>query len=316
MVDPEEVFGKMFGGDAFADLIGDISIGKEMKDVFQQQAEDAPEDYMMGPKGQPVLTPEAQARRNAREKAAADAKAAERTARVNKLAEHLTRKLSVFAEAAKSAEDPDVAPSFKEICRLEAAELAHESYGTELLQAIGGVYKQRATQYTASAAFAPLGWFHGAKNTFATVSDTVSTLRSALELKSVFERLQAAEQAGMPPDELRKLEEQATEQGLRTLWKGAKLEVESVVREVCDKVLADPATTSEKRQLRAAALGLMGDAFLSASKQEAGPAAEDFVRIETPQSKAREKERASRPGVPPRPGAPPPPVPEKPEGFM
>lgn len=314
MVDPEEVFGKMFGGDAFADLIGDISIGKEMKDVFQQQAEDAPEDYVMGPKGQPVLTPEAQARRAAREKAASDAKAAERTERVNKLAEHLTRKLSVFAEAAKSVEDPDVAPSFREICRLEAADLAHESYGVELLQAIGGVYKQRATQYTASAAFAPLGWFHGAKNTFATVSDTVSTLRSALELKSVFERLQAAEQAGMPPDELRKLEEQATEQGLRTLWKGAKLEVESVVREVCDKVLADPATTSEKRQLRAAALGLMGDAFLSASKQEPG-AADDFVRIETPQSKAREKEKASRPGVPPRPGAPPPPVPEKPDGW-
>lgn len=314
MVDPEEVFGKMFGGDKFEDLIGDISIGREMKDVFQQQAEDDPEDYVLGPNGKPQLTPEASARKALREKEANDKKAAERVARVNKLADHLTRKLSVFAEAAKSPDDPDVAPSFREICRLEAADLKDESYGVELLHAIGGVYKQRSAQFLASAAFAPLGWFHGAKNTFATVSDTVSTLRSALELKSVFEKLQAAEQSGMPPEELRKLEEQATEQGLRTLWKGAKLEVESVVREVCDRVLADTNATAEKRQLRAVALSLMGDAFLSVSK-DTPENADDFVRIETPQSKARDK--ASRPGVPPRPGAPPPPVPpEKPTGYM
>lgn len=89
--------------------------------------------------------------------------------------------------------------------------------------------------------------------------DSVSTLRSALELKSVFERLQAAEQSGMSPEDLRKLEEQAAEQGMRTLWKGAKLEVESVIRETCDRVLGDPSVSREKRDLRAAALGLMGE---------------------------------------------------------
>jgi hypothetical protein len=87
----------------------------------------------------------------------------------------------------------------------------------------------------------------------------VSTLRSALELKAVFEKLQAAEQSGVSPEELRKLEEQAAEQGLRTLWKGAKLEVESVIRETCDNVLSDPNVSREKRDLRAAALGLMGE---------------------------------------------------------
>ena len=40
-----------------------------------------------------------------------------------------------------------------------------------------------------------------------------------MELKGVFDKLQAAEQAGIPADELKKLEEQAAEQGLRTLWK-------------------------------------------------------------------------------------------------
>lgn len=47
----------------------------------------------------------------------------------------------------------------------------------------------------------------------------MSTLRSALELKAVFDRLQAAEGAGLSPEAMRKLEEQAAEQGMRTLWK-------------------------------------------------------------------------------------------------
>jgi hypothetical protein len=41
----------------------------------------------------------------------------------------------------------------------------------------------------------------------------------ALELKAVFERLQQAERSGLPPDAIRKLEEQAAEQGLKTVWK-------------------------------------------------------------------------------------------------
>jgi hypothetical protein len=47
----------------------------------------------------------------------------------------------------------------------------------------------------------------------------MSTLKSAIELKQVFDRLQVAEQSGISPAEMRKLEEQAAEQGLRTMWK-------------------------------------------------------------------------------------------------
>ncbi len=85
---------------------------------------------------------------------------------------------------------------------------------------------------------------------------------TALELKAVFDRLQLAEQSGLAPDAIRKLEEQAAEQGLKTIWKGAKLEVESVVREVCDKVLYDTTVSQEKRNLRAVALQMMGEVRL------------------------------------------------------
>lgn len=71
----------------------------------------------------------------------------------------------------------------------------------------------------ASSQFAPLGWFHGAKQNFNLIGDTVSTLRAALELKAVFERLQQAESSGLSSEAIKKLEEQAAEQGLRTIWK-------------------------------------------------------------------------------------------------
>lgn len=60
----------------------------------------------------------------------------------------------------------------QEKCRLEAEELKQESYGVELLHAIGRAYQAKATQHQASNQFAPLGWFHGAKNSFNVVTDT------------------------------------------------------------------------------------------------------------------------------------------------
>jgi hypothetical protein len=46
---------------------------------------------------------------------------------------------------------------------------------------------------------------------------------------------------------------------MRTIWKGAKLEVESVIRETCDKVLNDPNVDEKKRYMRSVGLKLMGE---------------------------------------------------------
>ena len=48
----------------------------------------------------------------------------------------------------------------------------------------------------------------------------MSTLKSAIELKSVFDQIQAAEKAGnLSPEEKKRLEEQAAEKGLQALFK-------------------------------------------------------------------------------------------------
>ena len=85
------MFGKMFGGDRFEDLIGTISIGqsdsssrlsvhsfrqliraagKDMKEAFQQQAEEG--DTVIGPTGRPMLTPEAMQRKMIRDRLRAE----------------------------------------------------------------------------------------------------------------------------------------------------------------------------------------------------------------------------------------------------
>lgn len=92
-----------------------------MKDVFQRQHDDEQQDdFMIGPNGKPQLTPEAQARKTERERRAAEEKEQARRERVDKLVANLIRKLSIFTEVATGPDDPDVGPSFKEICRLEA----------------------------------------------------------------------------------------------------------------------------------------------------------------------------------------------------
>jgi hypothetical protein len=49
---------------------------------------------------------------------------------------------------------------------------------------------------------------------------SVSTLRAAIELKAVFDQIQAAEKNGnLGPEERKKLEERAAEKGLQALFK-------------------------------------------------------------------------------------------------
>ena len=107
-----------------------------MKDAFQQQHEEEGET-VMGPMGRPIMSPEAMQRKMVRDRLKQEEvrisiissmfsaerriqKARIRKERVEKLAENLKNKLSIFTEAAKDPEDRAVSLSFREKCRLEA----------------------------------------------------------------------------------------------------------------------------------------------------------------------------------------------------
>lgn len=310
-VDPEEVFGAIFGGDKFVPIIGQISLARDMKSALQEaeEASDEPGEKakVLDAKGREVISPEERARREEKERVKAEKdrqksaeKAAARAERVSKLVENLERKLGIFTESATTPLDinpstsSDLSTSWRTICSLEAADLSHESYGVELLHCIGFVYVSKAKHHLATnqTLFGVGGWLHNVQGKYHVFSETVSTLRAAIELKSVFDQIQAAEKAGnLSPEEKKRLEEQAAEKGLQALFKGTKLEVESILRETCDRLLSDPAVSREKAQLRAVALQILGEAYMNV-KKDAPEDGSDYVKIDTRSSRAREGGRA------------------------
>ena len=93
--------------------------------------------------------------------------------------ENLDRKLSIFTESAAGPSDPQVTESFRTICKLEAEELKQESYGVDLLHAIGFVYAQKGKQYLASnQTFLGMGgWLHNVQGKYHVFSETYVALR-------------------------------------------------------------------------------------------------------------------------------------------
>ncbi|CDU23055.1 related to DnaJ-like protein [Sporisorium scitamineum] len=332
-VDPEEVFGSLFGGERFTDIIGTISIGKDMKEALQQDSDDlerqangddpAASSGEAGTDGssssKPTLTPEQKAAKEEKERKQAAEREKQRQERVAKLVEKLIRKLSIYTESVRNANDPllekEVEKSFREITRLEAEELKHESYGVELLNAVGFVYSAKSKHYLASTGFLGSfgGVFHSAASSIHVVRETVSTVRAALELKNVFEELAKAEESGITVERKRELEEQAAEKGMRALFKGAKLEVESVIREVSEAVLYDSNIGKETQRLRAQALGIVGEIYMGVKKDKddaagagAAEANDDFVKVDTKASKERDQksqqhQQSSQQKSPPQP---------------
>ncbi|KAI9099478.1 hypothetical protein DFS34DRAFT_593128 [Phlyctochytrium arcticum] len=334
-VDPEEFFKQQFGGDKFVNFIGEISIAKEFAEAMSGLAE--------GPD------------RENKKELTGEERYEVRKQRVEKLIDSLKNKLALYVESFP-IETPVIGPdgveappsadreqfaeeakkTFKTIIGLEAEILKTESYGVELLHAIGYTYQLKASQWLAKmdAEDGPVlkrAWGFGSR--FAgimrekahIIGETVGTFKTALDLQSSFAKLQEMEKkkeekkaagkvdstaaaAGgtdpattgdtkkkdestptttkpdpssqkstsdalkdddedpeMTPEEaaLRsKLEFEAASKGLEALWRGSKLEVEGVLREVCDKVLGDEQDANrEVRRRRAEAMYALGEVF-------------------------------------------------------
>lgn len=66
-VDPEEVFGAIFGGERFIPIIGHISLAKDMKTALQEADEEADGEggnVQRDAKGREILSPEEKARKD------------------------------------------------------------------------------------------------------------------------------------------------------------------------------------------------------------------------------------------------------------
>ncbi|KAI9300004.1 X-domain of DnaJ-containing-domain-containing protein [Cunninghamella echinulata] len=201
-VDPEEFFKQSFGGDKFVDIIGEISIGKDMRDALETAESEEGEDESQ-------LTPEEKAQKEAQKEKAEQERLETRNKRVDVLAEKLINKLSLYTELPDNTLETSI-QAFQSIIQIEAEELKTENYGVELLHAIGYTYVTKANQYLGkNIAFGLGGMFHSVREKGYIFSETVGTLRTALDLQNSFSELQKAEEKGLTEEEKQKLEEEA-----------------------------------------------------------------------------------------------------------
>lgn len=67
-----------------------------------------------------------------------------------------------------------------------------------------------------------------------------------------------------------------------------------MLRETCDRVLEDPAVPRSKAQLRAIALQILGEAYMTVRKdQDEAKEDSEYVKVETKSSRQREQQRAA-----------------------
>jgi hypothetical protein len=186
-----------------------------------------------------------------------------RQERVDTLARKLLDRVSVWTETDKGA---DVTKAFQEKTRLEVEDLKMESFGLDILHAIGHTYITKATTLLRSQKFFGMGgFFTRMKDKGALVKDTWNTISSAIDAQASMEEMAKMEEAGgdeWTEEKKMEYERRVTGKILTAAWRGSKFEIQSVLRDVCDAILNDKKVPLAKRLQRAEALVVIGEICL------------------------------------------------------
>lgn len=218
-----------------------------------------------------------------------------RQERVDTLARKLLDRVSVWTETDKG---PDVTKAFLEKTRLEVENLKMESFGLDILHAIGATYMSKATALLRSQKFFGMGgFFSRMKDKGTLVKDTWHTISSAIDAQASMEEMARLEQAGGEEwtDEKKiEYERRVTGKILTAAWRGSKFEIQSVLRDVCDAVLNDKKVPLAKRLERAQALLSIGEICaiaIRAPEEEGDYMAFEQLVAEAAMKKEKEKEK-------------------------
>lgn len=190
----------------------------------------------------------------------------QREERVDTLAKKLVDRISVWTETEKGAE---VTHAFQEKTRLEVENLKMESFGIEILHAVGQTYLQKATSFLKSQKFLGIsGFFSRLKDKGTLAKDTWNTISTAIDAQLTMEEMAKLEEKGgadWTDEKKAEYERKVTGKILAAAWRGSRFEIQGILREVCDKVLNDKNIRLEKRVERAHALVLIGTIYQKVS---------------------------------------------------
>ncbi|KAJ5929873.1 hypothetical protein N7454_006823 [Penicillium verhagenii] len=187
--------------------------------------------------------------------------------RVKTLANKLIDRLSVWTETDKGG---DVTHAFEEKIRLEVENLKMESFGLEILHAVGATYVQKGTSFLKSQKFLGIsGFFSRLKDKGTLAKETWTTISTAIDAQMTMEEMAKLEERGgedWTDEKKAEYEKKVTGKILAAAWRGSKFEIQSVLREVCDQILNDKRIRLEKRVERAHALVLAGNIYAKAAR--------------------------------------------------
>lgn len=199
----------------------------------------------------------------------------QREERVDTLAKKLVDRISVWTETDKG---PEVTNAFQEKTRLEVENLKMESFGIEILHAVGQTYLQKATSFLKSQKFLGIsGFFSRLKDKGTLAKDTWNTISTAIDAQLTMEEMAKLEEKGgadWTDEKKAEYERKVTGKILAAAWRGSRFEIQGILREVCEKVLNDKNVRLEKRVERAHALVLIGTIY-----QKVNPLTPEFYPI-------------------------------------
>lgn len=185
-----------------------------------------------------------------------------REERVTTLSKKLVDRLSVWTETDK---DPAVTHAFQEKTKLEAENLKMESFGVEILHAVGTTYLQKGTAFLKSQKFLGIsGFWARLKDKGTLAKDTWNTISTAIDAQLTMEEMAKLEEKGgadWTDEKKAEYERKVMGKILAAAWRGNKFEIQGILREVCERVLNDKSVRLEKRIERAHALVLVGSVF-------------------------------------------------------
>lgn len=185
-----------------------------------------------------------------------------RDERVDTLAKKLIDRISIWTETDKGN---DVTKAFQEKTRLEVENLKIESFGLQILHAIGTTYVQKATSFLKSQKFLGIsGFFSRIKDKGTLAKETWTTISTAIDAQMTMEEMAKMEEKGgedWTDEKKAEYEKRVTGKILAAAWRGSKYEIQGVLRDVCDKVLNDKNVKMEKRVERAHALVIAGTIY-------------------------------------------------------
>ncbi|KNZ79609.1 hypothetical protein J132_08994 [Termitomyces sp. J132] len=217
-------------------------------------------------------------------------------ARITMLTQRTIERLRPFVDAKHPGEkdDPETI-AFEKKMKQEAEDLKLESFGVELLHTIGNVYLTKASSFMKSRKFLGIpGFFSRLREKGTLAKDVWGVIGSALSVRDVMIEMEKAQAKGdLGEEELRALEMDVTGKIMLASWRGARLEVVQVLREVVDNVLKEPGQSADVLYNRAKALLLTGAIFKSTIPDESDEERRELERMVAEAAQPKSKRRTT-----------------------